>query len=371
MTSYENVLDQIISLPVGSTGDDRTITWLTASQVVGLARNSRGHLELFLAGDQLTPRTSAVKSAIQHHSWHRENQPPLSSNRILLPALGHFDQVGAFIASELLREGADVNLERAFAVTEPLIELSIKRLEISGNAILGLIGELVVLDALCRRADDAHVGPILEAWDGWRRSARDLTWEGLGVEVKTTTRSTSSHTVHSVHQIEPAPAADEHAGEANLLLISVGLRQAEPGVPALSVPSLVDSILARLNQAGAGGMGDDFLTHVSVYGSESGIGYQHATMANDAPFTSPFTVTFVRGYNMGDPAVEVLRRDDVAAHHHVDVQSLSFRIDLPATLSLENPVTGISRVAETVLGLSDSEASPSGGASRNDLPRPL
>lgn len=350
MTTYEVALDQITSIPVGSAGDDRTITWLTASQVVGVARNNRGHLELFLAGNQLKARTSTVKSAMQHHSWHRENQPPLSANRILLPALGHFDQVGAFIAAELLREKADVNVERAFAVTEPLIELSIKRLEISENAILGLVGELLVLDALCRRADDVHVGPLVQAWDGWRRSARDLTWEGTGVEIKTTTRNTSSHAIHGVHQIEPAPATDEDLGEARLLLISVGLHQAEPEVPAFSIPSLVDSVLERLKATGAGAVVDDFLTHVSVYGAESGIGYQHAVMANDAPFTTSFTVTFVRGYDMGDPAVEVLRRDDVVAHQHVDVQSLTFRVDLPATINLNNPVAGIRSVAETVLG---------------------
>lgn len=102
MTSYEEVLNQINAIPAGITGDDRTITWLTAAQVVGLARNNRGHLELFLAGDQLKARTGTVKSAMHHHSWHRDNQQPLSANRIRLPALGHFDQVGAFIAAELL-----------------------------------------------------------------------------------------------------------------------------------------------------------------------------------------------------------------------------------------------------------------------------
>ena len=173
MTSYEEVLEQINAVPAGLTGNDRTINWLTDAQVVGIARNSRGHLELFLAGQQLKPRTSTVKSAIHYHSWHRDTRPPLSANRILLPALGHFDQVGAFIAAELLREKADANLERAFAVTEPLIELAIKRLEISENAILGLVGELLLLDALCRRADDMYVGPVIQAWDGWRRSARD------------------------------------------------------------------------------------------------------------------------------------------------------------------------------------------------------
>ena len=88
-----------------------------------------------------------------------------------------------------------------------------------------------------------------------------------------------------------------------------------------------------------------------MYGSESGIGYEHATMANEAPFTTLFTVTFIRGYDMADPAVEVLRRDDVVAHQHVDAQSLMFRVELPATISLNNPIAGARRVAEAILGL--------------------
>lgn len=351
MTSYEEVLAQINATQVGITGDDRTITWLTEAQVVGIARNNRGHLELFLAGDELKPRTGTVKSAMHHHYWHRANLPPLSANRIRLPALGHFDQVGAFITAELLREKADANLERAFAVTEPLIELAIKRLEISENAILGLFGELLLLDALCRRADDVHVGPIVQAWDGWRRSARDLTWEGTGVEIKTTTRTTSSHAVHGVHQIEPAAATDDGPGESRLLLVSIGLHQTDPNVPASTIPSLVQSIVARLAASGASGLVDEFLRRVAMYGSESGIGYEHATMANEAPFTTPFSVTFVRGYDMADPAVEVLRHDDVVAHQHVDAQSLSFRVELPATISLNNPIAGARRVAEAILGL--------------------
>ena len=351
MTSYEEVLEQINAVPAGLTGNDRTINWLTDAQVVGVARNSRGHLELFLAGEQLKPRTSTVKYASHYHSWHRDTQPPLSANRILLPALGHFDQVGAFIAAELLREKADANMERAFAVIEPLIELAIKRLEIAESAILGLVGELLLLDALCRRADDRHVGPVVQAWDGWRRSARDLTWEGTGVEIKTTTRTTSSHAVRGVHQIEPAAATDDGPGESRLLLVSIGLRQTDPNVPALSIPSLVESIVARLTVSGAGGLVDEFLKRGAMYGSESGIGYEHATMANEAPFTTPFSLTFIRGYDMADPAVEVLRRDDVLAHQHVDAQSLSFRVDLPATITLNNPIAGVRRVAEAILGL--------------------
>ncbi|WP_339770590.1 PD-(D/E)XK motif protein [uncultured Pseudosulfitobacter sp.] len=349
MTSYEAVLNQINVLPTGAGGEDRDITWLTDAKVIGVARNSRSHLELFLAGDELRPRTATVKTAMHYHSWHRDTLPPLNANRICLPALGHFDQVGAFIAAELLREKADANLERAFAVTEPLIQLAIKRMEISENAILGLVGELLLLDALCRRAADHQVGPIVQAWDGWRRSARDFTWEGTGIEIKTTTRTTSSHAIHGVHQIEPAPVSDDDAGEERLLLVSIGLCQADLNTPALSIPSLVESILNRLNATGASGLIEEFLTRVSVYGAESGIGYEHTTMVNEAPFTTTFNVNFVRGYDMVDPAVEVLRRDDVVTHQHVDAQSVTFRVELPATISLNNPIVGTRRVVETIL----------------------
>lgn len=351
MISYEAILDQISVVPAGTIGDDRAITWLTDAKVVGIARNSSGHLELFLAGKELRPQTRTVQTAMRYHTWHRDTLSQLNANRICFPALGHFDQVGAFIAAELLREKADANLERAFAVTEPLIELAIKRMEISENAILGLVGELILLNALCRRAADPQVGPIVQAWDGWRRSARDFTWEGTGVEVKTTTRTTSTHAIGGIHQIEPTPASDDAIGEARLLLVSIGLCQAGDNAPALSIPSLVNSILERLNGTGASGLVDEFLTRVSVYGTESGVGYQHATMVNEAIFATNFGVTFVRGYDMADPAVEVLRRDDVIPHQHVDAQSVTFRVELPATISLNNPIVGARRVAETILSL--------------------
>lgn len=353
MTSYEAVLDQINLVPAGTIGHDRAITWLTDAKVVGIARNSRGHLELFFAGEELKPRTGTVKSAMRYHTWHRGSLPPLNANRICLPALGHFDQVGAFIAAELLREKADVNLERAFAVTEPLIELAINRLEISESAILGLVGELLLLDSLCRRAADPQVGPIVQAWDGWRRSARDFTWGGTGVEIKTTTRATSSHAIQGVHQIEPTLVSDDDTGEARLILVSIGLSQADLNVPALSIPSLVESVLERLKAAGASGLVDEFLKRVSLYGAESGIGYEHTTMANEAPFTSNFSVTFVRGYDMIDSAVQVLRRDDLINYQHVDAQSVNFRVELPATISLENPIVGARHVAGAILSLNN------------------
>ena len=61
------------------------------------------------------------------------------------------------------------------------------------------------------------------------------------------------------------------------------------------------------------------------------------------------SAAFVRGYDMSDPAIEVLRRDDVADHHHVELQSVNFRINLPAMVSPHNPVPGTNRVAREIL----------------------
>ena len=92
---------------------------------------------------------------------------PLQANRLLFPPFGHFYQIAALIATEMLHENADQNLPRAFAVTEPIIELAIKRLELSEAALLGLAGELLLLDALVRRSDAAYVGRLVAAWEGW------------------------------------------------------------------------------------------------------------------------------------------------------------------------------------------------------------
>ena len=81
MPSYEEVLNIIVAVPVGPEGHDRTIRWLTAAEVVGAARDHLGHVELFLAGPELRPRTKTLQAAIQHHSWTRANGSSLSANR--------------------------------------------------------------------------------------------------------------------------------------------------------------------------------------------------------------------------------------------------------------------------------------------------
>ncbi|GAB4100790.1 PD-(D/E)XK motif protein [Sinomonas halotolerans] len=351
MTTYEAVLQLIEDVPSAASAGHRDVRWLTGARVVGVARDHDGHIEVFLAGVRLSPGSSAVRDAIEFRAWHREGAPSFDASRLLFPSFSYFDQVAAFICAELLRCGADVSLRQAFAQTEPIIELAIQRLRLSNQVILGLAGELLLLDALCRQAADEQVARIAGSWDGWKRSSRDFSWGSTGIEVKATTRSGSSHLVEGVHQVERSDGSDGGAPEERLFLVSIGLQLAAPGDNAFTITHLVERIIARIEGAGGGGsVADNFLAHVAEYGASSGAGYQHSTQMPDPSYTTPFLTSFFRAYDMSDSAVEVLRRGDVAVRHHVDVNSVRFRVELPIIASLGNPIVGANQVARAILG---------------------
>jgi hypothetical protein len=347
--SYETVLDLVLNAGRAPSGDLRDIVWISDAHVVGVARDHEGRIEVFLGGAELRPTSKLVEESIEFRTWHRSGKASLSANRLVLPALGHFDQVAAFICTELLRNGADVALSRAFAKTEPIIELAIKRLQMSNEVLLGLAGELLMLDALTRHAQDDRISRVIDGWDGWRRSSRDFVWGTTGVEVKTTTRPTSSHLVQGVHQLE---TRDPHEGgdpEDRLYLVSIGLQTADSGDNTFSIPLLVSRICERTIAAGSGSDVSKFLSRVSEYGAESGGGYDHQSMSEDPAYAVSFLTAFCRGYDMSDKFVEVLRRDDVAIRHHVDISSLRFRVDLPPVASVGNPIAGANQVAKVIL----------------------
>jgi len=354
VTDYESVRQLIESLHLAGSASSRDVKWLTGSQVVGVARDQDGRVEVFLAGPEVNPMSALVADVIEFHTWHRDGAPPLRANRILLPAMGHFDQVAAFICTELVRNGAEDELSQAFAKTEPIIELAIERLRLSNGAIVGLAGELLVLDALCRRGVDGAVGTIVDSWAGWRRSSRDFSLGATGVEVKTTLAGTSSHFIEGVHQVELSDGADGGTPEKRLYLVSVGLQPAEAGRSTSSVPQLVDRIIDRMNSTGNGLAVARFLSRVAEYGAASGNGYEHGSQAADPAYATPFLTTFFRGYDMAGEAVQVLRRQDVVARPHVDVSFVKFRIDLPVVVGPANPTNGPNQVAQVILGSTET-----------------
>ncbi|MFI2752962.1 PD-(D/E)XK motif protein [Cellulomonas sp. P22] len=351
MTTYEQARQVIASVPRARDARIRDVTWMSDAQVVGVARDTDGRVEVFLKGAKLHPSSAIVRDAIEFRVVHRDRQPSFDANRLRLPALAHFDQVAAFICAELLRGDADASLPRAFIQTEPIIELAIERHALSNSAIIGLAGELLVIDALCRRATDARVANIISGWDGWKRSSRDLTVGTTGIEVKTTIGPTSAHPVEGVHQVERDDGSGGGTPEDRLFLVSIGLEPGADGGNAFTIPYLVERILARMSAAGlADSDVEKFLFHVSEYGVSFGGGYDHRTQASDATFAIGFLTSFFRAYDMSDIDIEVLRRQDVMVRSHVDIGSVKFRVNMPVAASAGNPINGANQVAAAIIG---------------------
>lgn len=354
---YERTLEQVAGLVRAQSEHDRTITWCDGHGTVGLARNPAGHLEIFVTGPELVPRSPVVRESLEHEAWFRRDGVRIPANRLLLPAEGHFDQMAAFLCAELLRNGAATSTSNAFAKTEPLIALAIERLRMTQQELFGLYGELLVLLQLLRLVDASGVAQVVRSWKGHRATARDFQLGYVGVEVKATSGEASAHLVQGVHQVEPGHAVDD-SEESSLLLVSIGLRAVDAasagGLGAgASLPELVDSIIDEVRQRTGGSAPavlEELIDHIAGYGSASGLGYQHRAMASTAAFAQPIAVTFVRCYDMADGRIQVLRTADLDRRPHVDRESVRFRIQLPERVrGDENPVVGPEAAAWHIL----------------------
>lgn len=353
MVTYEGLLADIAVLPRPKNAAERKIHWVSNAKVLGVSRTPEDRIEIFLVGPQLATARPGLRNALEYGSWFREGSESTAfdANRLILPAVGYFDQIAAFICIELVRKDADGNLASAFRQSEQILDLVIERLRLSDGALLGLFGELLVIDALLRRASDEELPQVVDNWAGWTQSLRDLSWGTMGVEVKTTTRSNSTHEIHGVHQVELNDGLSVGPVETGLILVSIGVNYTVAHENALSVPDLVDRICARLKEIGREDMLDVFLSRVREYGAGTGFGYDHATMSKDATFVRPIEVVFARGYDMTDPNVSVLRRSDVVTHQHVELASLRYTVDLPVKVSGDlNPTVGLQQIAKVILG---------------------
>ncbi|MBC7630557.1 PD-(D/E)XK motif protein [Aeromicrobium sp.] len=351
--TYEIALETLVSLKPSSSDEVRDVTWLGTSQTVGVSRTSKGGIEIFLAGAPLHSIYPSLARSLVHGPWHRSGgQPPVEANRLQLPSAGHFAQVAALICTELLRNGADDDLPRAFQRSEALINHSVEGLSMNAQALVGLKGELVLLQALLQSPSSHDVTQLIGTWHGWRRSTRDFALGPTGVEVKTTTEPTVTHKIQGIHQVEVStPPGDEE----RLLLVSVGIERTTPdNASAFTLPRTVDTILDRVRHllppAEADKVCTEFLVHLQDYGSEYGISYDHTTMHEDPSFAQPFALQWVRAYDMGDPAVKVLRSSTVSTFVHVEPGSVSYSVQLPPQIAGDtNPVNGLAAVAAAIL----------------------
>jgi hypothetical protein len=355
IASYEHQLQLVHDLPRSATDDGREIAWGATEGVIGLVRSPRNQIEIFLPGAPLEGRSRRVRDALEHQRWFRAAGDELLANRILLPAAGHFEQVAAFLTTELIRNGAVDDVARAFAQTEPLIELAIEDLLLANEAFVGLCGEMLVLHALLRTVGDEQVDRVVSGWKGFRATARDFQLQDVGVEVKTTTGSASSHLFSGVHQLEVGHGVDG-VDEVAYFLVSLGLEWPDEPIDqsnATSLPQLVDAVIRRLNEAlgpSAAVIADELVARITQYGGPTKVGYDHRTMREGARFSRPFRVGFARGYDLADGAIRLLTTDDLRARPFIDTDSVRLRVNLPRQVRGDvNPVAGLSNCAEQIL----------------------
>ncbi|MFC0679806.1 PD-(D/E)XK motif protein [Lysobacter korlensis] len=88
-------------------------------------------------------------------------------------------------------------MELSLADFEALVARSV---QLSRERVVGLHGELMVLELLLDAGHDA-----IAAWVGPRRQPHDFRLNGFELEVKTTLANERRHTIHGLNQLTPSP----------------------------------------------------------------------------------------------------------------------------------------------------------------------
>lgn len=352
-SSYEQIHQLLQTLPSATSDSTRDIEWLDHAQVLGMSRDPAGRLEMFLTGPPLDCNSGAVRANLVHDDWYRTPGNAFPANRLLLPPEDHFDAVAAFLCAHLIENGASNNVQRGFTQSEPVIALALERSRMQEESLIGLIGELLVLRALLVRWP-AYTPAVLGSWYGYMRSTRDFQVGTVGIEIKTTRGHRSRHHIHGLRQIEPGHTPTG-GFETNLFVTSIGLEavdssDANPG--SWTLPLLVDAIIEHTtnnsaNATQATALVEDFLIAIQQYGLNSGWGYDHHDAQQRLIYAQAWQTVFTRSYRMGDPAIAVPHTTDCSRYTAVDLDSLTFVIDLPNQITGDsNPLVGLPTLAE-------------------------
>lgn len=346
--NYESLLTAVMGLEPAPSPSEREITWCGTNRRLGIAKNALGQIEIFLVGPALKPRTRLLRDSLKHQEWFRADASGIPASRLLLPSLGHFEPVAAFLCTELLRAGVDSDVEHAFDATQAIIDLALQRLGLTSETLLGLVGELLLLRAMVLETPTKALD-LVQAWKGHTRSDRDFQIDTVGVEVKTTTRTTSTHQMHGVRQTQAGHGVDGQ-DERRLFLVSIGIA---PGSDGISLPDLVDSLITRIKQVGGPGAKAAvalLVSRIKSYGSEDGLGYDHDDPEARVTFSGRYGESFVRCYDMGDEAIRVFTESDLSNRPFVDGASLTFVLSLPDQVTGDiNPTAGRANAARVVL----------------------
>jgi hypothetical protein len=342
---YEEVRERIANTLPSTHGDARDVVWTTSAHKLGFARSPRGGIELFIICKELHSPKPAISRHLEYRAWETESQKVLEANRLELPNEPHFDQVAAFICAELQISGVDDDPEDAFRRSQELIEFALARGGEDSNALLGLCGEMLFLDALVRERPDLAKRALLQAWAGFEPSSRDFQLGPVGVEVKTTAKSLSEHHIQGPHQTEVGLSVGG-VPETKLFLLSIGLLwQPTSQSDGFTLPSLVLGLADRLTPSDR----DIFLARVRGYGGTSAWSFDLSAQGVQGELGRPFTTRFVRLYDLSDSRIRLPRSEELNAMDLVP-ESLRYRIRLPDQVTgTVNPVVGLAASAARVL----------------------
>ncbi|GAB4083455.1 hypothetical protein GCM10028784_00850 [Myceligenerans cantabricum] len=342
---FEWLRAEIDQHPRASTPEDRDLIWADTAHTVAVSRDDKGTIEIFLVGDPIVPATRALQDVLEHQTWTIKGGGALAANRMALPESSNLPGVAAFICAELLANGFGRERQPAFTRTEPVIVALFAQQQLGNEVLTGLVGELILLDELTRQA--AAPDEVVACWFGSVPSSRDVQLGEVGIEVKATTGATASHLIQGFHQIElghPVTGVPETA----LYLLSIGVRWLPfPAKGGTSLPALVDAIAGRLNAS----VREQFIARLRQYGGDVGIGYDHTNDRERPRYARRLMGVFERLYDMRDERIRVLHSSDVGGLPHIEPESVTFRIALPAQVNGDlNPTVDLTQAARKMLG---------------------
>ena len=343
--TYERFRSEIAALSAAPDASNRHLLWMSKS-LLAVARNEINCVELFIVSDHpLRASISVVEDLLAHQVWN-SSQGNVAAARVVLPTGEHFDQLAALLCVELIESGLCEDRQEAFAAVEPLLALALTR-EMVGDPVLnGLVGELSLLRRLLLQVAVASRSDVLASWAGSTPSSRDFQLGSVGVEVKTTQSTVSTHHVSGFHQIE---RGESHGGvpETDLFLLSLGIEWLEPGAGGTSLPELVDSVLAVTPGHEAQ---EDLLARIRQYGGDIAIGYDHRRDRSKGRYSGRFHFRFERLYDVTDDRLELLTREEVNGLKNIDPDSVEFRVVLETRVHGDlNPIAGWTALVPRVL----------------------
>jgi hypothetical protein len=358
-TSFEEIRTKVEELPLPSNSSYRELHWVDVGKI-GIAKTSYGAFELFFVGEKVATNSALVERHIEFGRWEGSSGREYDATRVILPRDPHFLAISSLIATECLREGMldkGATVQSIFRKVEPIIELSLKRGALSDEQLIGLLGELILLEQMLLSVSDSPqlFGEILDMWRGHTPASRDFIIDRTAIEVKTTRSDSSRHYIHGLQQIETKKLPDSQF-EEKLYIFSVGLLQTKNGAYSLSTQA--ERIFELLGVSQKTNyrtvLQNRFLGHLLDYGS-SGKGYNHLEMAFQEPYTTTYGMNFIpRLYDLSDPGMLLISTEQLESTF-INPKHIEFLVDFPSSVSHENPLPdwrkGINFIIKFGLGI--------------------